>query len=176
MSLTAAELFDGIGASDRFSGRVHWVSGMPFAGTPGHLYFFRQRRSVSSANLAAISHRSGDVEVCLMRMDGIPIIYIGSRGIAVATVFVPPTDIGIDTYEWVAHTHPLEMETPYEGVAEGPTRADRQALETIHERWGQTQSTVVVCRGGRVEREVTFSIERDGRTPPHTGRLWTPTD
>jgi len=176
MSLTAEELFEGIGASERFSGRMHWATGVPFAGVSGHLYIFRRRRSISSAELAAITHRSGDIEVCLMRMDGFPLIYIGSRAMAVATVFVPPVDVGIETYEWVAHTHPLEMETPYEGVALGPTRADRQALETIHERWGQTESTVIICRGGRVDREVTFGIERDMRTPPGTGRLWTPAE
>ncbi len=174
MSLTAQELYDGIGASERFSGRIHWATDVPFAGTPGHLYVFRRRRRITSAHLAAITHRSGDVEVCLMRMDGIPMIYIGSRGMAVATVFVPPTDIGIESYEWVAHTHPLEMETPYEGVAHGATPADRRALETIHERWGQTESTVIVCRRGRVEREAPFAIEYDGRTPAGTRRLWTP--
>lgn len=174
MSLSAQELYDGIGASERFAGRMHWASGVPFAGTPGHLYVFRTRRRITSANLAAITHRSGDVEVCLMRMDGVPMVYIGSRGIAVATVFVPPTGIGIDRFEWVAHTHPLEMESAEEGVARGATRADRDALEAIHSRWGQTESTVIVCRRGRVERETTFSIERDIRTPPGTRRLWAP--
>jgi hypothetical protein len=122
MSLTAQELFDGIGASERFSGRVHWASGVPFAGTPGHLYLFRRRREISFADLAAIAQSCGNVEVCLMRMDGIPMIYVGSRSMAIATVFVPPRDIGIESFEWVAHTHPLEMETPEEGVAHGPTR------------------------------------------------------
>ena len=176
MSLTAQELFDGIGASERFAGRVHWARTLPLAGTPGHLYFFRRARAISSVDLAATSQSCGNVEVCLMRMDGTPILYVGSRGMAVATVFVPPTDAGIERFEWVAHTHPLEMATPEEGVAQGPTPADRTALETIHDRWGQTESTVVVCRGGRVVREVSFRIERDLRTPLGTGRLWTPAD
>ena len=174
MSLTAQELYDGIGAAEEFSGRIHWATGVPLAGTPGHLYFFRRRLAINSAELAMTSHRSGGVEACLMRMDGTPIIYIGSRGIATATVFVPPTDIGIESFEWVAHTHPLEMESAEEGIARGPTGADRRALERIHERWGQTESTVVVCRRGRVVEEVTFRIERDLRLPPGTGRLWTP--
>lgn len=175
MSLNAQELFDGIRASERFSNSVHWASNVPFSGSPGHLYIFREQdRSISWADLAAITNRSGNIEVCLMRMDGIPMIYIGSRRIAIATVFVPPVDIGIESYEWVAHTHPLEMESSEEGVARGPTPEDRRALVMIHERWGQTESTVIICRGGSVERAVRFRIENDTRTPPGTGRLWRP--
>jgi hypothetical protein len=176
MSLTAQELFDAIGRSARFRGKVHWARSVPLTGTPLHLYFITGRRRITSAHLAATSQRSGNVEVCLMRMDGTAIVYIGGRGVAAATVFVPPADVGIERFEWVAHTHPQEMATREEGVSSGPTLADRAALEIIHDRWGQTQSTMIVCRRGRVVREVTFRIERDLRVPTGTGRLWAPSE
>jgi hypothetical protein len=176
MGMTAQQLFEGIGGSERFSGRIHWAAGTRFAGVPGHLYVYRHARHIEPRHLAAISHASGDVEVCLMRFDGIPVIYVGARAMAVATVFVPDRSSGLETFEWVAHTHPLEMESAAEGVARGATPADRRALETIHDRWGQTESTVIVCRAGRVLRVVPFRIERDARIAPGTGRLWHPGD
>ncbi|AKJ31912.1 hypothetical protein [Caldimonas brevitalea] len=176
MSFTAEELYESLGNTPRFRGRIHWATRPVFAGLHGHLYLFRQRRAITDAQLAATTHRSGDVEVCLMRMDGIPMIYVSHGGVAAATVFVPDRESGIERFEWVAHTHPLEMGTAQERIAQGATAADRTALERIHERWGQTRSTIVVCRAGRVVRAVPFAIERDGRMPPGTGQLWRPSD
>jgi len=88
---------------------------------------------------------------------------------------VPPRDVGIERFEWLAHTHPLEMASDHASVSRGATAQDRIALERIHEVWGQTRSTVVVCRGGRVEQLVDFRIERDQRSPyGRDGELWTP--
>ena len=46
------------------------------------------------------------------------------------------------------------------GVARGPTGADFEALEQLHQRgWGQNGSIVIVCRGGRVIEVVPFRRE-----------------
>lgn len=175
MALSTRELMEGIGASERFRDRVHLVRALPFSGQSGHLYFSALPGAISPAMLARITQQSGNAEVCLMRMDDTRVMYIGVRGFAVANVFVPPRDMGIERFEWLAHTHPLEMSNDHARVSEGPTAEDRIALERIHEIWGQTQSTVVVCRGGQVERLVEFRIERDQRSPYGSdGTLWTP--
>lgn len=175
MALSTTELMEAIGASERFRDRVHLVRSVPFSGRSGHMYFYARRGPVSPVMLARITQQSGNAEVCLMRMDSTRVIYIGVRGFAVANVFVPPRDVGIERFEWLAHTHPLEMASDHASVSRGATAQDRIALERIHEVWGQTRSTVVVCRGGRVEQLVDFRIERDQRSPyGRDGELWTP--
>lgn len=137
--------------------RIHWQRAIPFSGRVGHYYFFRRRRRrISFEDMARITRLSNNAEVTQIRINSAYIIHIGNVAVATATLTVPARQDGIEEYEWIAHTHPLEQENDYQMIARGPTPADRLALTIVSERWGQNESTVLVCRGGWVEREVTF--------------------
>lgn len=150
----------------RFSAeRVHRVGIPHFAGRPGHHYFVGRRPS--NAELARMSQHSGNAEVALIRINRTHIVNVGNQGIANAALFVPPRQDGVESFEWIAHTHPLEMESEYEHVSHGGTRADFDALERIHRIWGQRATVVVVCRRGRVVSVVTIRPEPPERPDIH---------
>ena len=140
---------------------VHQQVDTPFRGQPGHYYFVGRR--VSNEHLAQISFRSRHAEAALIKMNDAYIVSIGNTGVATATIVVPAQAArqqGIEEYRWIAHTHPLEQESADQGVARGPTGADFEALEQLHHRgWGQNESVVIVCRGGRVIEVVPFRRE-----------------
>lgn len=141
--------------------RVHRQTRTPFRGQPGHHYFVGGR--VPNEHLAQITYRSRNAEAALIKMNDAYIVSIGNVGVANARIAVPPQAArqqGLEEYRWIAHTHPLEQENEYQGVARGPTGTDFEALERIHGRgWRQEESEVVVCRGGRVIEVVTFRHE-----------------
>ncbi len=149
--------------------RVHRQADTPFRGHPGHHYFVGRR--VRNEHLAQISFRSRHAEAALIKMNDAYIVSIGNTGVATAIIAVPAQAArqqGIEEYRWIAHTHPLDQESADQGVARGPTGADFEALEQLHRRgWGQSESVVVICRGGRVIEVVPFR-----RQPPalHQGR------
>lgn len=144
---------------------VHRVGIPHFAGRPGHHYFVGRRPS--NVELARMSQHSGNAEVQLVRINQTHIVNVGNRGTANVALFVPPPQDGIESFEWIAHTHPLEMENVYESVAFGGTNEDFQGLGRVHRMWGQHESTVVVCRHGRVVRVVTIRPEPPGRPNIH---------
>jgi len=153
--------------------RVHWQRRVPFSGQVGHYYFFRRRRTpISFEDMARITRLSGNAEVVLTRINSVFIIYIGNRSIATATLTVPVPQEGIEEFQWIAHTHPLERESEYESVPRGADDADRRALRIVAQRWHQNESTVIVCRDGRVIAAVPFRAETDEVMPG--GRIWTP--
>lgn len=174
---TTDEILEGLGNSpDIASGRVHAVAHVPFAGQAGHHYVLRGHREPSDRDLARTSRQSHHSEVALTRINDTYILYVGNTHIAIATLWIPRLQEGIESFEWIAHTHPLEQEDALEGVARGPTPADRRALRQVHTRWGQESSRVVVCRAGSVVGEpVTFRVsdEDDPLTRPGRG-IWTP--
>ena len=166
--LTVNDIFESY-VSSYGDDHVHRQAGTPFRGLPGHFYFVDRR--VSNEHLAQISFRSRHAEAALIKMNDAYIVSIGNTGVATATIVVPAQvarQQGIEEYRWIAHTHPLEQESADQGVARGPTGADFEALEQLHRRgWGQSESVVIVCRGGRVIKVVLFT-----REPPalHQGR------
>jgi hypothetical protein len=169
---TPDEIFEGYANHPRYRGIVHWQQRVPFRGVPGHLYFLRRRRPPGDADLAGVSHRSQNAEAALMRINDVYTIKLGSAGIAHASLHVPPRQDGIEEFELLAHTHPLELENAYERIARGPSRGDWSALESLSSRWGQRQSAIIVCRRGRVVASVPFRVE--DADPLAAGRLWAP--
>ncbi|VAW63163.1 hypothetical protein MNBD_GAMMA11-783 [hydrothermal vent metagenome] len=155
--LTVDEIFESY--VHRYSqGCVHRQSNTPFAGRPGHHYFVNGR--VSNEHLAQITSRSSDAEAVLIKMNDACIVSIGNTGVATAQITVPPQDQGIEEYRWIAHTHPLEQENRYQGVARGPTTHDYAALNQLDARgWRQNESLVIVCRSARVVDVVRFESE-----------------
>lgn len=152
---TTSEIFDSY--QGVYPGRVHHQQHVPFGGAPGHIYFVHRRPTPQL--LAQITHRSRNAEVACYRINDAFILSIGSSHVANVTLVLPPASErsnGIEEVEWIAHTHPLEQDTAYEGVALGAHNQDRRALERLHSTWGQTSSVVVVCRGGHVVRTVEF--------------------
>jgi hypothetical protein len=145
--------------------RVHRAGIPHFAGRPGHHYFVGRRPT--NVELARMSHHSGPAEVSLIRINRTFIVNVGNRGIPNAALFMPERVDGVESFEWIAHTHPLEMENAYHSVAHGGTREDREALERVHRRWGQIESTVVVCRAGRLVRAVPFRPDPPERPDIH---------
>lgn len=144
--------------------RVHRQESLPFRGRPGHYYFVNRRPTYE--DLAQISFRSSHAEAALIKINDAYIVKIGNTGVANAAIRVPTQQDGIEDYQWIAHTHPLEQENHQQRVARGPTAADRIALREINSRgWDQTGSTVIICRGGRVVDTVTFHL-----SPPQTNR------
>ena len=166
--LTVNDIFESY-LSSYGDDRVHRQADSPFRGHPGHFYFVGRR--VSNEHLAQISFRSHHAEAALIKMNDAYIVSIGNTGVATATIVVPAQAArqrGIEEYRWIVHTHPLEQESADQGVARGPTGADFEALEQLQRRgWGQSESVVIVCRGGRVIDVVPFR-----REPPalHQGR------
>lgn len=170
MSATNQELFESFEA--QFPDRVHRRgSQAPFSGTPGHHYFLPH--SPASEQLAQITSRSRNAEASLVVINGhTRVVSIGNPGVATATLILPARSSAITSYEWIAHTHPLEQENAYQGVARGPTPADYAALNEVARRFGDSSSRVIVCRRGRVVDEVEFQSEPQSRSRP--GRIWTP--
>jgi hypothetical protein len=170
MGATNEELFASFQA--QFPRRVHRrTARTPFAGSPGHHYFVPRR--LSSAVLAQTTLRSRHAEVSMVGINGhTHVVSIGNPGVATAMLIVPARSSDITSFEWIAHTHPLEQENEYQGVARGPTPADFTALNEVASRFGNASSVVIVCRGGRVVDEVEFHAEPQVRTRP--GRIWTP--
>lgn len=119
-----------------------------FASAPGHHHFVA--RAYRPRELAQITAHSGHAEVTLVRINRTHIISIGNRHFATATLIMPARSDIITSFEWIAHTHPLEQGNEEQSVSHGATEADRAALARVHERFGQTESKVIVCRGGRV--------------------------
>lgn len=164
--LTLNEIYESY-VSSYGDDHVHRQAGTPFRGLPGHHYFVCNEqhvcRRVSNEHLAQISLRSRHAEAALIKMNDAYIVSIGNTGVATATIVVPAQAArqqGIEEYRWIAHTHPLEQESADQGVARGPTGADFEALEQLHHRgWGQNESVVIVCRGGRVIEVVPFRRE-----------------
>jgi hypothetical protein len=145
--------------------RVHRQARTPFRGQPGHHYFVGRR--VSNEHLAQISDRSRHAEAALVQMNDAYIVSIGNVGIANAPIAIPPRAArrqGLEEFRWIAHTHPLEQENRYQSVARGATGADYDALEEIYRRgWGEEQSEVIICRGGRI-----IEVKPFWREPPST--------
>jgi len=173
---TTAEIFEGLSNAEALQGRVHWVQHLPFGGRPGHHYVLRRhRRAPTDAELARTSQQSHNAEVALTRVNDTYIVFVGNTHVATATLWIPRVQDGIESFRWLAHTHPLEQEDAGETVRHGPSPDDRRALSRVKDRWGQTESKVIVCRRGRVERVVPFGPEEDdaggGR---RGGRIWTP--
>jgi hypothetical protein len=153
---------------------VQWQPRMPFAGRCGHYYFIRPcRRAPTNDDLARITRNSHNAEATLTRINDTYIVHIGNRGVATASLMIPSRQDGIEEFQWIAHTHPLEQEDAYQRIARGPTAADRETLRILSSRWGQTESLVIVCRRGRVETCVPFRVE-PSETAGTGGRLWTP--
>ena len=136
--------------------RVRRSGAVTFVGQPGHYYFVP--RALNNRELARLTSRSGSAEVTLTRVNSAHIVHIGNRGVATATLTVPRRGDGIEEFRWIAHTHPLEQEDNYQMIARGPTAQDRLVLRRVYEQWEQTESTVVVCRGGGIERVVQFRL------------------
>lgn len=170
MGATNQELFESFEA--QFPGRVHRrASQTAFAGRPGHHYFLPARPSAEQ--LAGTTSRSRGAEASLVLINGhTHVVSIGNPGVATATLIVPARSAAITSYQWIAHTHPLEQENAYQGVARGPTPADYAALNEVSRRFGPAASTVILCRGGSVVEEVEFRSEAPSATRP--GRIWTP--
>jgi hypothetical protein len=158
---TTDDLYEAYSNSEQFEGRIHLRRNLHIRGISGHMYILTVTRQPSYAVLAQISRNSGNAEVNLTRINDTFMINIGSVSMATATVFNPTIQDGIEEFRWIAHTHPLEQADSYEGVSWGATEADRVALRAIFQRWRQTESDVVVCRNGRVERTSTFRISDD---------------
>ena len=158
--LTVNDIFESY-LSSYGEDRVHRQARTPFRGYPGHHYFVGRR--VSNEHLARISFRSQHAEAALVKMNDAYIVSIGNTGVATALIVVPPQAArqqGIEEYRWIAHTHPLDQESADQGVARGPTGVDYEALEQLHRRgWGQSESVVIVCRGGRVIEVIPFRRE-----------------
>lgn len=152
--------------------RVHWQRRIPFSGQVGHYYFLRRRTPASFEEMARITRLSSNAEVTLTRINSAYIIHIGNPRIATAVLSVPYVQEGIEEFQWIAHTHPLEQENEYQMIARGPTDADRLALTIVAERWNQNESTVIVCQGGRVINTVVFRVETNEVLPG--GEIWTP--
>ena len=136
---------------------VHKVGIPHFTGRPGHHYFVRRRPT--NQDLARMSHHSRNAEVVLIRINHTFIVNVGNPGVANAALFMPQHQDGIESFEWIAHTHPLEQESVYDRVAHGGTSADYEAIARAHTRWGQAETTVVVCQRGRVVTEVIIRPE-----------------
>jgi hypothetical protein len=170
VAATNEELFASFQA--QFPRRVHRrTTRTPFAGSPGHHYFVPRR--LTSAVLAQTTLRSRNAEVSMVAINGhTHVVSVGNPGVATATLIVPARSSDIASFEWIAHTHPLEQENQYQGVARGPTDADFRALNEVASRFGSAGSVVIVCRGGRVVNEVEFHSEPQVRSP--SGRIWTP--
>jgi len=153
--------------------RGHRVGGLSFVGQPGHYYFVP--RALSNPELARLTCRSGHAEVTLTRVNDAHIIHIGNRGVATGTFSIPERRDGIELFQWIPHTHPLEQENEYQMIAHGPTQQDRAALRLLFQQWRQTESTVVVCRGGRVAKVAPFQLEPGDIPLRSLGRpIWTP--
>ena len=148
--------------------RVHRVGIPHFTGHAGHHYFVGRRPT--NVDLARMSQLSGNAEVVLIRINRTHIVNVGNPGIANAALFMPPRQDGIESFEWIAHTHPLEMESVYEDVAYGGTSKDYEAIATVHAAWGQVETTVVVCRRGRVVRAVTIRPDTPEQPDIHVVR------
>jgi hypothetical protein len=170
---TAEQLFDFYAVSPHAGrNRVHWQRHVPFAGQPGHYYFFAGLdRPLSAVHMAGITRRSHYPEVVLLLLNTTYVVYIGNRGVANAVFFIPPRSPDMSVFRWISHTHPLEMESSEQGIARGPTNQDFDTLKRLHRTWGQEESTVIVCRRGHVEREVLFHPEPEPVDPFH---VWTP--
>jgi hypothetical protein len=159
----------------RYRGLVHQVSSVPFRGAPGHHYFLphRYRPRADFRELSQITDRSDDAEVSLVRFNGVHIVSVGNRNHGSATLIMPPRGTeGVEDFEWIAHTHPRDQENDQQRILQGASEEDRRALDQVFRAWGQTESTVVVCRGPRTERVVRFAREVPEAFPG--GRLWSP--
>jgi hypothetical protein len=171
---TAEEIFEAyVGTLADGVNIIHWQTGVPFVGQFGHHYFLRHRhRALRSIELAKISAHSGNAEAALCRVNNTYIVTIGAHREAVATMQIPSRQEGIEEFEWIAHTHPLEQENREIRVPRGSSRQDYDALGRAFHLWGQSESVVIVCRGGRVVEEVLFRFVPEVDTRP--GHLWTP--
>jgi len=176
MGWNAAQLAEAYGNSPELHGRVHLVNHVPRSARPGHLYVLGGvRRQPTFEQLARLSQHSRHAEAALYQINGVYLIQMGPAGVAVVTVFIPRRQDGIESARWIAHTHPLEQENWQQGIAHGPTDADRLALGAMNRSWGQSESTLLVCRRGRIERTVEFTLEQDDAASAFSGgQLWTP--
>ena len=171
---TAAELFEFYARSPNIGrNRVRWQRRVPFAGRPGIYYFLAGRdQPLSPEEMAAITRLSHYPEVVLLRLNTTYVVYIGNRGVANASFFIPIRQQGMSEFRWISHTHPLEQESTEQGIARGPTNQDFETLKRLKRMWGQQESTVIVCRRGRVEEVVEFQPEPERLDP--FADLWTP--
>lgn len=150
-------------------GRVHRADRGAFAGEAGHYYFVSPSDFAGSGNrarrrsnelLAQITRRSRNPEVALCRINDAYFVKIGTPGMAAMTVEPPQRgQRGFQEFELVAHTHPLELADEYAGVADRATATDIETLNQIRDRWHQTRSLVVVCRGGRAISSQSFNAD-----------------
>ncbi|MDX1980916.1 MAG: hypothetical protein SFV51_11645 [Bryobacteraceae bacterium] len=154
------------------AGRVHWAEPLPFTGRPGHHYFVRdadRRRFRQPARrasiMARISARTG-AEAGLMRINQTYIVFVGSRAAATIqpTFLARDTESGIEAFEWIAHTHPLQLRDRYQDIAHGATESDRRVLAAVYACWGQDRSEVIVTRGTHVVAINAFQLTPDERT------------
>lgn len=130
----------------------------------GHMYLVPGRPT--DTQMASHSNQAGPAEAALLKINDAYFVKFGGRGSAAANIFNPQrdpvtADQAIVEFAWINHTHPLDMASRYETVIQGPSDADRTALRQISQRWHQTSSYIIVCRGGRVLRRVPFELERD---------------
>ncbi|NLI82385.1 MAG: hypothetical protein GX443_11990 [Deltaproteobacteria bacterium] len=150
----------------QYPGRVHRQSTVPFSGSFGHYYFLSIFPTFE--NLAQITDQSQRAEVTLFQINNAYVIYVGNPHYATATFAIPVRDPEhrIVSFRWIAHTHPLDAAHRDEMISHGPTQSDLDALRTISARWGQSDSQIILCRGGRVERTVSFSLPPDEQVRP----------
>jgi len=145
----------------RYPGRVHRPRTHVFAGRPGHHYLVPAPDSAAAAHelMAAISALSANAEASLVRLNDAFVVTIARASTVSDPVTVPRRTVGISRFEWLAHTHPVELESRY-GVAPNlPTQSDVDALTKVNHIWGQETSTIVVCGAGEVLEVVHFSVD-----------------
>jgi hypothetical protein len=148
--------------------RLHAQTAIPATGAPGHIYVFRHRPNPARLyrQLAEISDRAGndrnEPEVSLWRINDVYILHIGDPGTGTATPRLPQPS-SEDSFEWIAHTHPKPPRNDSQQMMiGGPTHADDAAMMQYH----LSQSVIVVCWNGAVQRVVAFRPE-----PPDLGQM-----
>lgn len=126
------------------------------SGRPGQYYLMR--RLLRDQELARLTHRSGDIEVNVTRINDHYLVYFANR--TGGTVGFPRTGGGITRVEWLVHTHPLENRSRGNRVPDGPSPTDSAALEMLHSRdpYHEISSRILIVRGGRVVRVRTFRL------------------
>ena len=147
---------DEIVAAYRLRYDVHVVGSVLFHGVSGHFYVVP--REPTNPQLARLTPRCGNAEVSLTQLDSTYMIRVGDAGIARMALIVPQPGGSIDHFRWIAHTHPVDRRSRYYTVSRGATDEDREALARVFALWGQTQSRVVACAGGRVVNVDVFSV------------------